>query len=407
MARKRIITPEKKELIRNLISEYNITSAKDLQEALKDLLGDTIQNMLEAELDEHLGYEKYESTEEAKSNYRNGYTSKTLKSSVGQVEIDIPRDRNAEFEPKIVPRYKRDISEIENKIIAMYARGMSTREINEQIQEIYGFEVSAEMVSKITDKILPEIEEWQKRPLGEVYPIVFIDAIHFSVKNDGIVGKKAVYIVLAIDIEGQKDVIGIYVGENESSKFWLSVLNDLKNRGVKDILILCADALSGIKDAINAAFPNTEYQRCIVHQIRNTLKYVSDKDRKEFARDLKRIYTAPNEKAGYDQMLEVSEKWEKKYPAAMKSWKSNWDVICPFFKYSKELRKIMYTTNTIESLNSSYRRINKSRTVFPGDQSLLKSIYLATVKITSKWTMRYKNWGLILGQLQIMFEGRI
>lgn len=378
-----------------------------MQEALKDLLGDTIQNMLEAELDEHLGYEKYESTEEAKSNYRNGYTSKTLKSSVGQVEIDIPRDRNAEFEPKIVPRYKRDISEIENKIIAMYARGMSTREINEQIQEIYGFEVSAEMVSKITDKILPQIEEWQKRPLGEVYPIVFIDAIHFSVKNDGIVGKKAVYIVLAIDIEGQKDVIGIYVGENESSKFWLSVLKDLKNRGVKDILILCADALSGIKDAINAAFPNTEYQRCIVHQIRNTLKYVSDKDRKEFARDLKRIYTAPNEKAGYDQMLEVSEKWEKKYPAAMKSWKSNWDVICPFFKYSEELRKIMYTTNTIESLNSSYRRINKSRTVFPGDQSLLKSIYLATVKITSKWTMRYKNWGLILGQLQIMFEGRI
>ncbi len=378
-----------------------------MQEALKDLLGDTIQNMLEAELDEHLGYEKYESTEEAKSNYRNGYTSKTLKSSVGQVEIDIPRDRNAEFEPKIVPKYKRDISEIENKIIAMYARGMSTREINEQIQEIYGFEVSAEMVSKITDKILPQIEEWQKRPLGEVYPIVFIDAIHFSVKNDGIVGKKAVYIVLAIDIEGQKDVIGIYVGENESSKFWLSVLKDLKNRGVKDILILCADALSGIKDAINAAFPNTEYQRCIVHQIRNTLKYVSDKDRKEFARDLKRIYTAPNEKAGYDQMLEVSEKWEKKYPAAMKSWKSNWDVICPFFKYSEELRKIMYTTNTIESLNSSYRRINKSRTVFPGDQSLLKSIYLATVKITSKWTMRYKNWGLILGQLQIMFEGRI
>jgi len=378
-----------------------------LQEALKDLLGDTIQNMLEAELDEHLGYEKYESTEEAKSNYRNGYTSKTLKSSVGQVEIDIPRDRNAEFEPKIVPKYKRDISEIENKIIAMYARGMSTREINEQIQEIYGFEVSAEMVSKITDKILPQIEEWQKRPLGEVYPIVFIDAIHFSVKNDGIVSKKAVYIVLAIDIEGQKDVIGIYVGENESSKFWLSVLKDLKNRGVKDILILCADALSGIKDAINAAFPNTEYQRCIVHQIRNTLKYVSDKDRKEFARDLKRIYTAPNEKAGYDQMLEVSEKWEKKYPAAMKSWKSNWDVICPFFKYSEELRKIMYTTNTIESLNSSYRRINKSRTVFPGDQSLLKSIYLATVKITSKWTMRYKNWGLILGQLQIMFEGRI
>ncbi len=407
MARKRIITPGKRELIRNLISEYNITSAKDLQEALKDLLGDTIQNMLEAELDEHLGYEKYESTQEEKSNYRNGHTSKTLRSTMGPVEIDVPRDRNAEFEPKVVPKHKRDISEIENKIIAMYARGMSTREINEQIQEIYGFEVSAEMVSKITDKILPEIEEWQKRPLDEVYPIVFIDAIHFSVKNDGIVMKKAVYIVLAINIEGLKDVIGIYVGENESSKFWLSVLNDLKNRGVKDILILCADALSGIKDAINAALPKTEYQRCIVHQIRNTLKYVSDKDRKEFAKDLKRIYAAPNEKAGYDQMLEVSEKWDKKYPAAMKSWKSNWDVICPFFKYSQELRKIMYTTNAIESLNSGYRRINKSRTVFPSDQSLLKSIYLATLKITAKWTMRYKDWGLILGQLQIMFEGRI
>lgn len=407
MARKRIITAGKKKLIRNLISEYNITTVKDLQEALKDLLGDTIQDMMEAELDEHLGYEKYETTKEAKSNYRNGHTSKTLKSSVGPVQINVPRDRNAEFEPKIVPKYKRDISDIEQKIIAMYARGMSTREINEQIQEIYGFEVSAEMVSKITDKILPEIEEWQKRPLDEVYPIVFIDAIHFSVKSDGIVIKKAVYIVLAVTAEGFKDVVGIYVGENESSKFWLSVLNDLKNRGVKDILILCADALSGIRDAINAAFPNTEYQRCIVHQIRNTLKYVSDKDRKEFAKDLKRIYTAPNEAAGYDQMLEVAEKWDKKYPSAMKSWKTNWDVICPFFKYSEDLRKIMYTTNAIESLNSGYRRLNKSRTVFPNDQSLLKSIYLATIKITAKWTMRYRNWGMILGQLQIMFEGRI
>jgi putative transposase len=407
MARKRIITPGKREVIRNLIAEYNIKTAKDLQEALKDLLGDTIQDMLEAELDEHLGYEKYESTEEEKMNYRNGHTSKKLKSSVGQVEIDIPRDRNAEFDPKVVPKHKRDISEIEHKIIAMYARGMSTREINEQIQDIYGFEVSAEMVSKITDKILPEIEEWQRRPLDEVYPIAFIDAIHFSVKSDGVIVKKAVYIVLAVSTDGVKDVIGIYVGENESSKFWLSVLNDLKNRGLKDILILCADALSGIKEAISAAFPKTEYQRCIVHQIRNTLKYVSHKERKEFAKDLRSIYTCPNESAGYDKMLEMSEKWDKKYPAAMRSWKANWDVICPFFKYSRELRKIMYTTNAIESLNSGYRRLNKSRTVFPSDLSLLKSIYLATSKITAKWTMRYRDWGLILGQLQIMFEGRI
>jgi len=306
---------------------------------------------------------------------------------------------------KLALKYKVSESHVAKKAVELARNAVENGNLTDKRLAHVGYYLVGKGICELEKEI--GLEEWQKRPLGEVYPIVFIDAIHFSVKNDGIVGKKAVYIVLAIDIEGQKDVIGIYVGENESSKFWLSVLNDLKNRGVKDILILCADALSGIKDAINAAFPNTEYQRCIVHQIRNTLKYVSDKDRKEFARDLKRIYTAPNEKAGYDQMLEVSEKWEKKYPAAMKSWKSNWDVICPFFKYSEELRKIMYTTNTIESLNSSYRRINKSRTVFPGDQSLLKSIYLATVKITSKWTMRYKNWGLILGQLQIMFEGRI
>jgi putative transposase len=407
MARKRIITPKKKELIGQLVSEYGITSIKDLQEALKDLFGGTIQDMLEAELDTHLGYEKYESTEEEKTNYRNGSTSKRLKSTLGPIEIDVPRDRNSEFEPKVVPKHKRDISEIEQKIIAMYARGMSTREINEQIQDIYGFEVSADMVSSITDKILPQIEEWQKRPLDTVYPIVFIDAIHFSVRSEGVVIKKAVYVVLAMTMEGKKDVIGVYVGENESSKFWLSVLNDLKNRGVKDILILCADALSGIKEAINASFPKTEYQRCIVHQIRNTLKYVSDKDKKEFVKDLKRIYTAPNESAGYEQMLEVSEKWSRKYPSAMRSWEANWDVLSPFFKFSLELRKVMYTTNAIESLNSGYRRLNKSRTVFPSDQSLLKSIYLATLKITEKWTMRHRDWGLILGQLQIMFEGRI
>lgn len=407
MARKRIITPQKRELINQLISEYDITSIKDLQEALKDLFGGTIQNMLEAELDNHLGYEKYEPTESEKPNYRNGHTSKTLKSTVGAIDIDVPRDRNAEFEPRIVPKYKRDISEIEQKIIAMYARGMSTREINEQIQEIYGFEVSADMVSKITDKILPEIEEWQKRPLDSVYPIVFIDAIHFSVKSDGIIIKKAVYIVLAVNSDGMKDVIGIYVGENENSKFWLGVLNDLKNRGVKDILIISADALSGMKEAIGASFPNTEYQRCIVHQIRNTLKYVSHKDKKEFAKDLRCIYTSPNETAGYSQLQEVSEKWSKKYPNAMKSWETNWDTISPFFKYSQELRKIMYTTNAIESLNSSYRRLNKSRTVFPSDQSLLKSIYLATLKVTAKWTTSYHNWGVIFGQLQIMFEGRI
>lgn len=406
MSKKRFISEERKNLVSNLISEYGIESLKDLNEALKDLFGSIIQGMLEAEFEDHMGYGKYEKVSE-KENYRNGSGSKILKSTYGEIPIDVPRDRNGDFDPKIVPKRKRDISEIEAKIIAMYARGTSTRQISEQINEIYGFEVSAAMVSSITDKVLPEIEEWQNRALDSVYPIIFIDAIHFSIKSNSIVSKKAAYIVLAITVEGKKEVLGIYIGENESSKFWLGVLNDLNNRGVKDILIICADGLQGMKEAINASFPKTEYQRCIVHQIRNTLKYVSYTDRKDFANDLKKIYTASNESSGYQHLSEVSEKWLKKYPTSMKSWESNWDCICPFFKFSKELRKMMYTTNAIESLNSSYRRFNKIRSVFPGEKSLLKGLYLATKKITEKWTAPHQNWGIILGQLEIMFSGRI
>lgn len=407
MARRRIVNENKRNIIGNLIEEYNVKTAKDLQEALKDLLGDTIQEMLETELDEHLGYEAYEKTDEEKRNYRNGTSPKTLKSTMGKINIDSPRDRNSEFEPKVIPKRKRDISEIEDKILSMYARGITTREISEQVEEIYGFEISADMVSKITDKIVPEIEEWKSRPLEEVYPIVFIDAIHFTVKSDGIVAKKAVYVVLAITRDGKKEVLGLYIGKNESSKFWLSIFNDLKNRGIKDILIISADGLTGIKEAIEAGFPKTEYQRCIIHQIRQTLKYVAYKDKREFARDLKEIYNASSEDIGYEKMIEVTDKWNIKYPNAMKSWETNWDILSTFFKYSKEVRKIMYTTNSIESLNSGYRRLNKSRSVFNGDKALFKSIYLATRKITKKWNGTYKNWGLIIGQLQIMFDGRI
>jgi transposase-like protein len=407
MARKRIISENKREIIGKLINEYNIKTTKDLSEALKDLFGSTIQDMLEAELDEYLGYEPYEKTEMVKNNYRNGTTPKTLKSTLGPIGIDAPRDRNAEFEPKVVAKRKTDISDIEEKIIAMYARGISTREINKQIQEIYGFEVSAEMVSKITDKIMPEIEEWQSRPLESVYPVIFIDAIVFTVKNDRIVSKKALYIVLAIREDGFKEVLGIYLGENESAKFWLSILNDLKNRGLKDVLIVCADGLKGMKEAIEASFPEAEYQRCIVHQIRNTLKYVSYKDKKEFASDLKSIYTAPNEDMGYEIMHEVSEKWGNKYPNSMNSWEANWDVLCTFFKYSQEVRKIIYTTNAIESLNSGCRRLNSVRTVFNGDRALIKSVYLAIIKISEKWSSRYSDWGKVIGQLQIMYKGRI
>jgi transposase-like protein len=405
MSKKREISEGKKNIIAALLKEYDIQSAKDIQEALKDLLGGTIQSMLEAELDEHLGYEKYEHA--YSGNSRNGSKPKTLRSQYGEIPISVPQDRNSEFEPKIVPKRKKDISDIENKIISMYAKGMSTRQISDQIEEIYGFEVSEGMVSDITNKLLPEIEQWQNRPLASVYPIVYIDAVHFSVRDNNVIKKLAAYIILGISDEGKKEVLSINIGENESSKYWLSILNELKSRGVKDILILCADGLSGIKEAITAAFPLTEYQRCIVHQVRNTLKYVSDKDKKEFANDLKNIYHAANEEKGYEKMLEVTEKWEEKYPRSMKSWATNWDAISPMFKFSAEVRKVIYTTNAIESLNSTYRRLNRGRSVFPSDTALLKSLYLATFEATKKWTSILRNWGRVYGEFSIMYEGRI
>jgi transposase-like protein len=407
MAAKRELTAEKKEIIGNLIEMYDIKSMSDIQEALKDLLGSTIQGMLEAELDDELGYEKHGKTEEPKGNYRNGYKPKTLKSTMGEIDISVPQDRNSAFEPKIVPKHKTNISEMEQKIINMYARGLTTREISEQIEDIYGFEASAEMVSKITDKVIPQIEEWQNRRLSEVYPIIFIDAIVFSVRKEKTVQKSAVYVVLGIDTNGMKDVLSIEIGETESAKFWLGVLNNLKNRGVKDILTLCADGLSGIKEAIEAAFPMTEYQRCIVHMVRNTLLHVSEKHKKSFAADLKTIYHAADEPSGHVNMLEVKEKWDKVYPNAMKRWVDNWDVICPIFKYSAVVRRTMYTTNAIESLNSQYRRINAGRAVFPSEDALKKALFLATQNITRKWTNKLRDWGQIYGELSIIFEGRL
>lgn len=405
MARRRKMSEGKKNIIAGLIEEYNIQSAADIQEALKDLLGGTIQEMLEVELDEHLGYESYERSDNP--NARNGVKSKRLVSSYGEIPIDVPQDRNSEFEPQIVQKRKKDISEIEQRIIAMSAKGLTTRQISSMVEDIYGFEVSESMVTGITNKILPQIEEWQQRPLSAVYPILFIDAIHFSVRTENIVKKIAAYIILGINDEGKKEVLSITVGENESSKYWLSVLNDLKNRGVQDILILCADGLSGIKESISAAFPQTEYQRCIVHQVRNTLKYVSHKDKKAFANDLKSIYHASNEEVGYEQMLHVTEKWQDKYPNAMKRWDENWDVISPMFKFSNDVRKVIYTTNSIESLNSSLRRLNSQRSVFPSDTALLKALYLATFEATKKWTMPLRGWGKVYGELSIMYDGRL
>ena len=399
------MTEGKKNIISSLLQEYDIKSAEDIQDALKDLLGGTIQEMLEAEMDDHLGYEKYDRSEEP--NYRNGKKTKKIRSRYGDMDIEVPQDRNSSFEPKIVQKRKKDISAIDEKIISMYAKGMTTRQISETIEDIYGCQISEGMVSNITDRLLPEIEEWQNRPLSDVYPIVFIDAVHFSVRDNGIIRKLAAYIILGINSDGHKEVLSIQVGENESSKYWLGVLNELKNRGVKDILILCADGLSGIKESIAVAFPNTEYQRCIVHQVRNTLKYVADKDKKEYAKDLKTIYQAPSEEIAHKNMEQITEKWEPKYPNAMKSWAKNWDAISPIFKFSADVRKVIYTTNAIESLNSTYRRLNRQRSVFPSDTALLKALYLATFEATKKWHLPLRNWGKVYGELSIMFEGRL
>lgn len=406
MSRKReTMSQGKKNIIQALLEEYDIKSAEDIQDALKDLLGGTIQSMLEAEMDEHLGYQPYQRSEN--SNARNGRKSKSIRSKYGEMEIDVPQDRDSSFEPQVVRKHQKDISNIEDKIISMYAKGMSTRQISEQVNDIYGFEVSEGLVSDITNKLLPEIEEWQQRPLSVIYPIVFIDAVHFSVRENNVIKKLAAYVILGINEDGRKEVLSLQIGQNESSKYWLGVLNELKNRGVKDILILCADGLSGIKESINVAFPDTEYQRCIVHQVRNTLKYVADKDKKQFANDLKTIYHAPSESVAHERMLEITERWQEHYPNSMKSWSVNWDVIAPIFKFSTEVRKVIYTTNAIESLNSTYRRLNRQRSVFPTDTALLKALYLATFEATKKWTMPLKNWGKVYGELSIMYEGRL
>ena len=400
-----VMTEGKRSIIQQLLQEYDIQSAEDIQEALKDLLGGTIKEMMEAEMDEHLGYQKSQRSDS--DDYRNGYKSKRVNSSYGTMDIQVPQDRKSTFEPQVVRKRQKDISTIDQKIISMYAKGMTTRQISETLEDIYGFEASEGFISDVTDKILPQIEDWQKRPLSEIYPVLYIDAIHYSVRDNGVIRKLAAYVILGINLDGQKEVLTIQEGDNESAKYWLSVLNELKNRGVKEILILCADGLSGIKEAIAAAYPKTEYQRCIVHQVRNTLKYVADKDRKPFANDLKTIYHAPSEEQALEALEKVREKWSVKYPNSMRSWKQNWDAICPIFKFSTEVRKVIYTTNAIESLNSTYRKLNRQRSVFPSDTALLKALYLATFEATKKWTMPIRNWGQVYGELSIMYEGRL
>mgnify|MGYP000311207186 FL=1 len=395
------------EVFKRLIEDYNIKSTDDIKDMLKDLLGGTIQTMLEAEIEDNLGYSKHNYKEKITNNSRNGHSNKTVRSEYGTIDLDIPRDRNGEFEPQIIPKHQREITGIEGQILSLYSKGMSNRDIEDHLQNLYGVDVSPTMISKITDKILPEIREWQSRQLEDVYPIVFMDAIHYSVRKEGIVVKKAVYISIGINKYGEKEVLGFWVGKNESSKFWLNILNELRNRGVQDILIISVDNLKGFSESIKSTFPLTEIQKYIVHQIRNSTRYISYKELKEFTSDLKKVYNAITLEQAENNLLLFEEKWGKKYMAVVKSWRDNWLELTTYFKYDQSIRKLIYTTNHIENFNHQLRKFTKTKTSYPTDDSLLKSIYLSMKEITKKWTGKIPNWGEIYSQLSIYFEGRI
>lgn len=390
-----------KELLREYIKDQKFTNANDILAALKEMFRDVLQESLEAEMDEALGYGKYDSIEKINDNSRNGYSKKTVKTELGPVQIDIPRDRKGDFEPKIVPKHQRSVNGIEDKILGLYAIGMTTRDISEQIKELYGVDISAETVSNITNRILPLVSEWQNRPLENTYAFIFMDAIHYKVREDKQIVVKAAYVVIGVNLDGEKEVLGIWIGANESSKFWLSVLNDLKNRGVQNVLIFCVDGLNGFKEAIGATFPFAKIQRCIIHQIRSSMKYIPYKDRKIFVADLKGIYKAVNEEAAMENLILLKDKWSNKYPNAVKSWEDN---LSTFFVFPDNIRRIIYTTNVIESLNSQFRKVTKTKLIFPTDDSLLKMLYLAVERVANKWTRNYPDWDLVINQLNIVFS---
>ena len=393
-----------KEVLRSYIKEQQFGSSGDVLAAMKEMFRDVLQEALEAEMDEELGYGKHDVAGNNSGNSRNGSYKKTLKSELGAVELSIPRDRNGDFEPKIIPKNERTADGIEDKILALYAAGMTTRDVAAQIKTLYDVEISNEFVSNVTNRIMPLVSEWQTRPLESTYSFVFMDAIHYKVREDKHVVNKAAYVVLGVNMDGEKDVLGIWVGANESSKFWLGVLNDLRNRGVKNVLVFCVDGLSGFKEAIGAAYPYAKIQRCIIHQLRASTRYISHKDLKAFVADIKTVYGAVNEEAALENLLAAKEKWGKKYPNAIKSWEDNWDNLITFFAFPEYIRKIMYTTNVIESLHSQFRKVTKTKLIFPNDESLLKMLYLATENITKKWTRIYRDWDLVANQLEIMFN---
>jgi len=407
MARQRKLTEERRSLINQLLSTYKPEDTDDVHSMLKDLLGDTLQGMLEAELEDQLGYSKYDYKNKETNNRRNGFSKKSVTSSMGNISLDIPRDRDGDFEPQIVKKHQTDISSIEDQVLSMYAKGMTTRDITEHLQSVYGVDASASMVSKMTDRILPVAKEWQNRPLCRKYAVVFMDAVHYNVRQDNAVIKKAVYVAIGIKLDGTKEVMGMWIGGNESAKYWLGVLNEIKNRGTEDIFIISVDGLTGFTDAIHAVYPYAEIQRCIVHQIRYSTRFVSYKDIKPFMVDLKLVYQASTEEIALQQLESLDDKWGKKYPSTISSWRNNWAELSTYFKYPSELRKLIYTTNSIENFNRQLRKVTKTKTIFPTDDSLFKMLYLAMNDITAKWVGRPRDWTRILEQLIIYFDGRI
>ena len=383
-----------------------LKTMKDVTNFTKELVGPVIEQILEAEMQEHLGYKKHEAKGKNSGNNRNGYSTKKLVGTFGEAEIDIPRDRNSKFVPEVVQKYATVDNDLEERIISLYGKGVTTRDIEAHIKELYGADISSSMISNITDKVLSLVSEWQKRPLNKLYCIVYLDGIVFKVKDNGKVINKCAHIALGINQEGKKDILGIWINETEGAKFWLQVLNDIKNRGVEDILIACIDGLSGFKDAIKTAFPQTEIQKCIIHQVRNTIKYVSYKDIKEFCTDLKEIYNAPSEESGLQALSSVKTKWVK-YKVYLESWDRDWAELSTFFVYPEAIRKIIYTTNAIEGLNRQFRKVTKTTCLFPHDEALMKLLWLAQKDISKKWNMPIHNWGEILSQFTIMFPNRI
>lgn len=380
-------------------------SGDELNDFLKQIQKRGIEKMLEGELDDHLGYDKHNKS--INTNNRNGYTQKKVKTSMGEAQINVPRDRDSSFNPMLVPKRGNMVDGIENVIISLYAKGMSNSDIEEQIREVYGFDVSTSTISRITDSISNDIVAWQNRPLDSVYLIVWMDGIVFKVRENSKVINKTIYIAVGLNKEGKKEVLGLWLGKNESAAFWMSVLTDLRARGVDDILITATDNLNGFTDTIRTVFPESKTQICIVHQIRNTARYVVWKDKKAFTRDMKQIYNAPTKEAARVALDDFATVWEDKYSYAIKSWKENWEDLTVFFEFPIEIRKIIYTTNLIENLNGKIRKYTKNKLSFPSDQAVMKSVFLATREATKKWSMPIKNWGIVLNQFLIIFEKRV